>query len=146
MIKLICGKSRAGKTTFAQRYKDVIHLDSYGRPPDSYEKLLPQVAQLTGDITIEGIFDTADLRRRLLDTYQGTGAVCIWIDTPQDVINGRYFRPPTKPHTFEPPQLSEGWSEIITIINYESNNTKRKIGRPGQRHWDKGKAPAAADD
>lgn len=115
MIRLICGKSRSGKTTFAQRYKDVIHLDNYGRPPESYAKLLPKVAKLAGDLTIEGIFDTAELRRQLLDAYQGRGSVCIWINTPQEVIDGRYFRPPTKPHTFEPPSLDEGWDEIIII-------------------------------
>lgn len=115
MIKLICGRSRAGKTTYAKKYDNVIHLDSYGMPPQSYPRVLTKLGD--GDVVVEGIYDTAELRTELLNAYKGQGKrVCIWLDTPLDVIKGRFFHVPSKhPYPFEPPTYSEGWDEIIVI-------------------------------
>lgn len=118
MIKLVCGRCRAGKTTFCKQFKDVIHLDNYGRHPFSYAKCLEKVARTDGDIIVDGIFDTAERRIALLEAYKGGGKkVCIWLDTPLDIIESRFFRGSRMnlPHSFEPPTYAEGWDEIEVI-------------------------------
>ena len=123
MISLICGRSRAGKTTYAKQFKNVIHLDSFGLPPESYQKLLLKMVTYD-DIIVEGIYDTAELRMQLLQAYQGPGdRICIWLDTPLDIIAERYgrFLPKKHPYSFEPPTYDEGWDQI-TIIRKEENN------------------------
>ena len=114
-LTLICGRSRAGKTTYAKRYDNVIHLDSHGRLSQSYPRVLTKLGD--GDVVVEGIYDTAELRTELLNAYKGQGKrVCIWLDTPLDVIKSRFFHVPSKhPYPFEPPTYSEGWDEIIVI-------------------------------
>ena len=114
-LTLICGRSRAGKTTYSKRYDNVIHLDSHGMPPQSYPRVLTKLGD--GEVVVEGIYDTAELRIELLNAYKGQGKrVCIWLDTPLDVIKSRFFHVPSKhPYPFEPPTYSEGWDEIIVI-------------------------------
>lgn len=119
-IRLICGKTRAGKTTYSQRYEKVIHLDDYGGE-FCYQGVLKVVADRLDDIVIEGIYNTAERRKALLNAYKGKGErVCIWLDTPLEIIKSRI-------HTrwlekclpqlfdFEPPTLDEGWDEIVVI-------------------------------
>ena len=116
MIHLVCGRSRAGKTTYCRQFKSVLHLDTYGFQPKSYTRLLEKVATVDGDLIVDGIFDTADRRMALLEAYSGSGKkVCTWLDTPLDIIARRFLRTGNLPHPFEPPTLSEGWDEIIII-------------------------------
>lgn len=118
-INLICGRSRAGKTTYSKQFEDVIHLDNYGSAPNSYPRVLKKVADAEGKVVVEGIYDTAGLRTELLKAYRGNGKkVCTWINTPLDIIESRFhprFKPRSLPHPFEPPTYSEGWDEIIII-------------------------------
>lgn len=126
LITLICGRSRAGKSTYSKQYHNVLHLDSYGRPPESYQKILPKIDS-NADIIVEGIYDTAELRRQLLQAYQGPGdRICIWLDTPPDVIAERFgrFLPKKHPYPFEPPTYNEGW-DLITIIRKEEDNGRK---------------------
>lgn len=122
MLILICGRSRAGKTTYSQRYEDVLHCDSVRakcgeKYPKIYELVTPQK-----DIVLDGLFETAEKRTGLLQAYKGNSPKqCIWLDTDIKTIalrttNGRSDSPKhARPHEFEPPTLSEGWDEIIII-------------------------------
>lgn len=116
MIKLICGRSRAGKTTYSKQFADVIHLDYCGGILTCYDKVNEKVSCQDGDVIVEGIYDTAEKRTALLNAYKGEGKkICIWLDTPIDVIEARYWKwkPRTFPTPFEPPTSAEGWDEII---------------------------------
>ena len=121
MLKLICGRSRAGKTTYSKRFDNVLHLDMYGKVPHSYPKMLERVKEETGNITIDGIYNTAELRKALLDAYKGSGArICIYLDTPLDVIESRFrgiWKPIDLPHPFETPTTKEGWDIVAIILN-----------------------------
>ena len=116
MIKLICGRSRAGKTTYSQRFEDVIHLDLCGGVLACYDHALEKVAKANGDVIIEGVYNTVERRMALLNAYKGNGnRVCVWIDTDLETIGNRTFDRIPKPRLFEPPTLDEGWDEIIII-------------------------------
>ena len=122
MIKLICGRSRSGKTTYSRQFRNVMHLDTYGVHPKSYPKCLEAVASHEGDLIIDGIFDTAERRKALLQAYKGGNPkICIWIDTPLEVIEERIRKYSRRelPDPFEPPTYSEGWDEIRIIRNGE---------------------------
>lgn len=117
MLILICGRSRAGKTTYAKRFDNVLHLDDYGYFKTAYDGLLKDVEAISGDVVIDGIFDTAEKRTALLDAYHGGGArICIWIDTPTDAIQERK-RIKTPPMQFVEPTTKEGWDRVERINN-----------------------------
>lgn len=112
-LVLICGRPRAGKTTYSKRYADVLHLDSFGHIPNNYATLLEHLPQ--GDVVVDGIYNTPELRTELLQRFDGR-KVCIWLDTPLEVIRGRYpkhIKLNNFPYPFEPPTMDEGWDEII---------------------------------
>lgn len=123
MLTLICGRSRAGKTTYSQRFEDVLHCDSVrAKCGEKYPKIYEIVSQHNGDIVLDGLFETAEKRIGLLNAYKGDAPKrCIWLDT--DIItvalrstNGRSSDPKyARPNVFEPPTYSEGWDEIIII-------------------------------
>lgn len=116
MIKLVCGCPRAGKTEYCKRFSNVLHLDDYGRLPGNYKRLLGNVSN--GDIVIDGIFNTAESRKALLNAYKGHGKrTCIWLDTPRDVMESRWtiVKPKERHFYFEPPTYAEGWDEIDII-------------------------------
>lgn len=129
MVRLICGRSRAGKTTYSKRYDNVIHLDAFGFRDKAYKGIHEHIATLDGDIVVDGIYDTPERRRALLDAYKGGGKrICIWLDTPLDVIESRFiYKPRTLPHPFDPPTIEEGWDEITIIRgeNVESSNREK---------------------
>lgn len=110
MITLICGMPRAGKTTYAEKYENVLHSDLLGD-----KGVLDVVSEITENAVVEGLYFCADDRIRLLNAYCGEGKKCIWIDTPLEV---RKTRPMWNPYTemvFDPPTLEEGWDEIVII-------------------------------
>lgn len=119
LIILVCGRCRAGKTTYCRRFKNVLHLDIFGIHPKSYPECLKEVETISGDLIVDGIFDTAERRIALLEAYKGGGKkVCVWIDTDLDIIEGRirrYSKTRKLPEPFEPPTYIEGWDEIIVI-------------------------------
>ena len=128
MISLICGRSRSGKTTYSKQYDNVLHLDAFGIMPRNYGRLLKAVEKADGDIVIDGIYDTAKLRAKLLKAYKGGDKkTCIWLDTPLDVIESRFAIIPSKhPYPFEPPTLDEGWDEIIIIRGEHEQRISRQ--------------------
>lgn len=123
MITLICGVGRAGKTTYSQRYENVVHLDSLGHIPYRYMNANKIVANMR-DIVIEGIYSKRERRIELLNAYTGENKKCIWLDTPAETVKERLAKthiPLSDRHfDFEPPSLDEGWDEI-TIIRGEND-------------------------
>lgn len=112
MLILICGLPRAGKTTYSVRYKDVfpvLHLDERG-----YMGILRKVSTLS-DAVVEGVYETAELRRELLRHYNGSKRKCIWLNTPTEVKKRRWGYVSALEYPFEPPTTDEGWDEVITI-------------------------------
>ena len=110
MLTLICGMPRAGKTTYSEKYDNVIHLDGLG-----YHTVKSKVGEIEGDIVVEGIYEHPQIRSRLIDAYKGQGKRCIWLDTPLEVRKKRPMWRPYHGFEFEPPTLDEGWDEIIII-------------------------------
>lgn len=115
-MTLICGLPNAGKTTYSQRYPDVIHLDDFPR-----NKFLNCNAFVStqDDCVVEGIYNLRCRRLKLLEAYHGNAPrICIWIDTPLDVCIQRESR--GRPQSvvkspFQPPTLDEGWDEIRIV-------------------------------
>lgn len=116
MLILICGLPRAGKTTYAKNYKNVIHLDDYIHLPMAlrYEKCAKQ-AETEETVVVEGIYHKTDLRIKLLNAYKGEKTKCIWLDTPTEIKRRRNGFIPAMDFPFEPPTTAEGWDEIIVI-------------------------------
>lgn len=116
ILTLVCGIPNAGKTTFSKQYGNALHQDDIG----TEDRVLDAVRQIDGDAVIEGYFGTKDIRRKILNAYDGN-AKCIFLDISVDesiqrenrgrheIILRNAFR------RFEPPTLDEGWDEIIII-------------------------------
>ena len=115
MLILICGLTRAGKTTYSKQYDEelVIHLDN---TKNFYQGVEKAVKEKTGDIVVDGVFSKKFRRLRLLDAYQGDGPKkCIWLDTPDEVRMSRSGFIKYCDNRFDPPTLDEGWDEIEVI-------------------------------
>ena len=126
MIKLICGMSRAGKTTYSKQFEDVIHLDYCGGIITCYDRASEKVSNANGDVIIEGVYNTVERRKALLSAFNGEGKrVCVWLNTELETIASRTFDHIPKPTYFEPPTLDEGWDEIIII----RGNDEQRINR-----------------
>ena len=117
MLTLICGRCRAGKTTYSKNFENVVHLDEVsmsGR--ERYPKVKDIVSNCTGDIVVEGVYEHKSVREELLRSYVGHGSKCIWLDTAEDVLLQRMDTIKLiVPRHFDPPTLDEGWDEIVII-------------------------------
>lgn len=126
MLVLICGLPRAGKTTMSKAYNNVLHCDDFGCAPIPIRyDICAKKVQTLSDIVVDGIYDKAEYRKKLIDSYKGDYTKCIWLDTPVEIRKTRplYSRRCTFP--FEPPTLDEGWDEIIIIRgDYEQRISK----------------------
>ena len=111
MITLICGYPRAGKTTYSQRFENVIHLDMM----HTHEKVLARIRRERGDVVVEGVYYAPKHRKALLEAYPGSGSKCICLDTPLHIREERMGRKERHPHPFRIPTLDEGWDEIVII-------------------------------
>ena len=115
MLTLICGLPNAGKTTYSQRFENVIHLDEERRTSAVCDKVRGM-----DEAVVEGGFNTAEKRGRLRSSYDGYTRL-IWLDTPLDECIRREDR--GRPEFilrnaakhFEPPTYDEGWDEIEVI-------------------------------
>ena len=117
MLTLICGVSRAGKTTLSQIFDNVIHLDDVAPDiMDRYPKVNSMVSKMD-DVTVEGIYDRKEQRIALLEAYKGTGTRCIFLDPSEEEIRSRPWgrRHGYKKRSFEAPSLDEGWETIIWL-------------------------------
>ena len=122
MLTLICGLPRAGKTTYSERFDDVIHLDTFG----VYQGVIHRVRSKNGDVVVEGVYHTRYNRECLVRAYGGVGCRCIWLDTPQEVRRTRKGWCERCDYPFEPPTLEEGWDEIIIIRGDDEQRINRK--------------------
>lgn len=119
MITLICGKTRAGKTTLSAQYDGicpVIHIDEV----HSSDRVNAMVSRIDGDVVVEGIYEFPSSRRTLLKAYKGKGSRCIFLNTPLEIRQKRTdskFLRSYMAHElpFNVPSYDEGWDEIITI-------------------------------
>lgn len=122
MLTLICGLPNAGKTT---HYSDALHQDEIG----TIDRIISTIKDMP-DVTIEGYFGRAEERSRVRSAHKDN-AICIFINIsveesirrenrnrhPQILRNAARF--------FEPPTLSEGWDEIITIHDDNVESIKK---------------------
>ena len=119
MIKLICGASHVGKTTFSQRFKNDVHLDDVAqKPTERYAAVNDIVRRTSGDVVVEGIYESPEQRIALLNAYNGEGRECIFLDPSEEEINSRPFAKRhgwVKKHSFTPPDYTEGWDRIEVI-------------------------------
>lgn len=123
MLILICGIPNAGKTTYAQRYDSVLHLDDMPLP-NRYKALHEAVSKAEGDVIVEGTYVVASRRKELIQTCgDKSPKICIWLDTPLDKCRERERNSRKRPmalvdvhhQMLEPPTLEEGWDEIIIL-------------------------------
>ena len=110
MLILICGHSRAGKTTFSQRFRDVIHLDTSHSTARVIQKM-----GTAEDVVIEGVYYSPRERMELLSHYKGKHARVICIETPKEVREARMKHRIRHDYPFLVPTYSEGWDEIVII-------------------------------
>ena len=110
MMTLICGHTRAGKTTYSQRFDNVIHFDDIR----SRSKVIKAVTEADSDIVVEGIYYAPEHRAELCNAYNGFTR-CIFIDTPDEIRAKRMGRKILHPYPFLKPTYDEGWDEIIVI-------------------------------
>ena len=117
-MTLVIGLPNAGKTTYAQRFDHVLHLDNF--PPSKFLNCNKAVADAGGDVVVEGIYNLRCRREPLLKSATGR-KVCIWIDTPvEECLRRSAFGRPEEivrmgAAMFQPPTYDEGWDEIIII-------------------------------
>lgn len=112
MPTLICGPSRAGKTTFSKQFEKVLHADEC-----CGAKLYEQLPRFDA---CEGLFLKKASRKRVCKAWENKGRlVLIWLDTPLNVCLSRGGRPEfiirDTADKFQPPTYEEGWDEIIVI-------------------------------
>ncbi len=121
-MTLICGIPDAGKTTYSQRFPNVIHYDDVkgGR---HRRQLVVDMVRDDPTVCVEGVYDRARDRSDLVKASD-TENVCIWLDTPKDVciereLNGRrrsiVHMIEWAATEFEPPTYDEGWDRIEVI-------------------------------
>lgn len=117
---LICGIPNAGKTTYSERYENVIHFDRIlGRY--RWDKVVEAVKQ-DNSVVVEGVYGKASERKRLVEASVEP-STCIWLDTPLDVCVDRERNGRNRSENmviwasedFEEPTYDEGWYEIIRI-------------------------------
>ena len=123
MLTLICGLPRAGKTTYSERFENVIHLDTSG----AYQGVLRKIKRLNGNVVVEGVYRTQEQRKTLIQAYNAECCRCIFLDTPNEIRRSRKgWDKYCDIQPFEPPTFEEGWDEIIII---KGDNNVERISR-----------------
>lgn len=110
MMTLICGHTRAGKTTFSEQFDNVIHFDDI----HNYRKVIEMVKKSTCDVVVEGIYCTKQSREELCKAYWGK-TKCILIETSDEIRAKRMGRKRIGWQPFDIPSYEEGWDEIIVL-------------------------------
>lgn len=121
MFTLICGLPNSGKTTYSNKFDNVIHIDEIPVINKSPIKTVIELLNTTDDICVEGVFPIVSDRKKLIDAYKGKNTKCIWLNTPYEECVKRENRGRKEVlikncHSiFEPPTYEEGWDKIIII-------------------------------
>ena len=124
MLTLICGHSRAGKTTYSQRFVNVVHLDEV----HSKQRVIEEVQRCSGDVVVDGIYYRPTERMELLSAYRGDGSRCICLDTPKEIREQRMGHAIRHDYPFKLPTYDEGWDEIMIIRGEEIDTVPRDQG------------------
>lgn len=115
-MTLICGLPNSGKTTYSNRYEDVIHLDDIRQYSECNKIVSAKV-----DAVVEGVYNKRKHRLQLLSGCRDSYNVCIWMDTPIEECMNREMAYRKRNcfiiynNKMEPPEFSEGWDEIIIV-------------------------------
>lgn len=121
MLILICGPTRAGKTTYSQQFENdykIIHLDYCGGSlKHRYENVKNMIKDIDGDVVVEGLYLTSPQREELIKEYKGNKTKCICINTPLETRKHRVGYYNMCEYYFELPTYKEGWDEIEIIEN-----------------------------
>jgi Shikimate kinase len=122
---VVIGLPNAGKTTYSERFTDVLHYDEISKYSRAERE---DIYRSFHGNCIEGIYNSKQSRERLLSCLEDNSRkVCVWIDTTEDECIRRENRGrPSRlvslhAETFEPPTLDEGWDEIIRLQGGEDN-------------------------
>lgn len=134
MITLIIGLPNAGKTTYSQRFDNVIHADDAKMPfvseKQKFGTAIKKAAESPGDVVVEGIFNTKEWRFELLKACaHHDKKVVVWLNTPVEECLRRekeYRKRPdgvvlNQAKKFQLPTYDEGWDEIIVIGDQDGN-------------------------
>ena len=125
MITLICGHSRAGKTTYSEKFQDicpVLHLDDI----HTYKGIIDKLKYITEDVVVEGVYYLPSERKQLRDSYKGYAKV-IFLDTPKEIRELRMGRQLLHDTPYICPTLEEGWDEIVIIHPEGEEVIKRNV-------------------
>lgn len=117
---LLTGIPNAGKTTYSERFTNVIHYDGL-RTARRVDEIVEAVKK-DNAIVVDGMLKLARDRKRLVKASTGRN-VCIWLDVPVEVCVERERNYRKRPdalvilcaQTYEPPTYNEGWDEIIVV-------------------------------
>lgn len=121
-MTLICGIPNAGKTTYSQRFDNVVHMDEVATNRKHFPKITEIIANSTEDVCVEGVFISKHQRKELVSACRPEWKkTCIWLATPLEEClrrenRGRKAALMENCHAaMQPPTYSEGWDEIIII-------------------------------
>lgn len=124
-VTLICGVPNAGKTTYSERYENVIHFDNvrHRSIDEQFRNCDMLAAKAKGSVCVEGVYNSVKRRKEFLAAVRNKDAkkVCVWMDTPAEVcarrlkIGGAAMIVFSHFKNFEEPTKEEGWDEIIRI-------------------------------
>jgi tRNA uridine 5-carbamoylmethylation protein Kti12 len=112
---LIIGSPNAGKTTLSTQFKNAYHGDDLRKQGLDLWEIIKEDGAV-----IEGIFNNAETRRRILETCSRP-AVCIFLDITFEECLRRENRGRREWYLrmlydrIEPPTMAEGWDELIVI-------------------------------
>ena len=118
---LICGIPNAGKTTYSQRFENVVHMDDVASQGNASSRICEIISTSEDNVCVEGVFISRHQRKQLVDSCNHKTNTCIWLDTTLDECIQRENRGRT-PNLIrncyacmQKPTLDEGWDEIIII-------------------------------
>ena len=121
-MTLICGIPNAGKTTYSQRFENVVHMDEVATKGHPMSRICEIISESEENVCVEGVFTTIHSRKQLADACPAEWKkTCIWLDTPLEECirrenRGRREGLMRNCHAcMQPPTYSEGWDEIIVI-------------------------------
>ena len=133
------GIPNAGKTTYSQRYDNVIHLDEEKGGRHRWGNIVEAVRK-DNTICVEGVYERADMRIPLVNACKGK-KTCIWLNTPLDECIDREIHGRNRSvkmvewaaEDLEPPTYDEGWDEIIVIGDGSNEDNERMVESCGNQ-------------
>ena len=133
---VMCGSAGAGKTTMSKILEHKHNAVRYSFDEMHcirHRELIPYIIDSlkTGkNVVVDALYDKAKFRQELLQATNQLGCkrILVYVNTElAECINRNLNRETQLPvfiiesiyHTFEPPNLDEGWDEIIEVRPYD---------------------------